>query len=109
MILPNRIQIERSTAGTEDAYGMPAQTWATLKAGIPASVQPLSSRELADLSQGGPVASDHAIYLLPTDLKAADRIRMDPDDGRVYQVDGIRDEAGIGHHLKVMAHLVQLS
>jgi hypothetical protein len=107
MKLPHRILIERATAGAEDERGMPGQTWATLADGIPAFVQPLQSEELAQLSQGGPVASDHAIYLLPTDLRESDRIRFDPSDGRVFQVDGIRDEAGLGHHLKVMAHMVE--
>ena len=44
------------------------------------------------------------IYLWPTDIAEADRIVWGT---ATYQVDGIRDEAGIGHHYRVDAHLVE--
>jgi hypothetical protein len=105
-LLNSTLVIERVTNGTEDAYGMPAQTWAAYGDPVRGSVQPKSARELAQLSQGGPIASDHTIYVLPTDVQEADRIRFDPDDGRLYQVDGVRDAAGVGHHLEIDAHMV---
>jgi SPP1 family predicted phage head-tail adaptor len=105
-LLRHTLVIERATAGTEDERGMPAQTWTAL-ATVRGSVQPRSAREMAQLSQGGPVASDLTIYLLPTDVKAADRIRFDPDDGLRFQVDGVRDAAGAGRHLELDAHVVE--
>lgn len=103
MHLPHSVTIERATAGTADDRGVAAQTWATL-ATVAAWVQPKSSYELRQLSQAGPVVSDHNVYLWPTDVAEGDRIVY---AGATYQVDGIRDEAGIGHHLKVDCHLVE--
>jgi SPP1 family predicted phage head-tail adaptor len=105
-LLRHALVIERAIAGAEDERGMPAQTWATL-ATVRGLVQPRNAQELAQLSQAGPVVSDHVIYLLPTDLREADRIRFDPDDGRRYQVDGVRDAAGMGRHLEADAHMVE--
>ena len=69
-------------------------------------VQPKSAREVALISQAGAGLSDHTIYLLPTDLTGADYIRHVPDDGRRYDVTGVRDAAGQAHHLEVDARLV---
>lgn len=97
--------IERATGGTADERGVPAQTWAPL-ATVRGSVQPKRVRELAQLSQAGPVTSDLTIFLLPTDLREGDRIVSAA--GAVYQVDGVRDPAGAGHHLEADAHLVEV-
>ena len=105
-LLRHRLVIERVTNGAVDDRNMPAQTWATL-AEVPGLVQPKSAKELAQLSQGGPVSSDHTIFLMPTDLRESDRIRFDPDDGRRYEVVGVRDAAGWGHHLEVDATMVE--
>lgn len=104
-LLRHHLVIERAINGTEDERGMPAQTWSTLSE-VRGLVQPKSARELAQLSQGGPVASDHTGYLLPTDVKESDRIRFEPDDGRRFEITGVRDAAGIGHHLELDLNLV---
>ena len=104
MRLVHTISIERSSDGSLDDRGVPAQTWIAA-ATARAWVQPKSARELMQLSQAGPTVSTHSVYLDPNaDITAADRIVF---DGDAYQVDGIRDEAGIGHHFKVDAHLVE--
>ena len=103
MQFPHTIVIERSTDGADDDRGVPDQTWATL-ATVSAWVQPKTSRELMQLSQGGPVTSTHSAYLWPTDITAADRFTY---DGGTYQVEGIRDEAGMAHHLKLDCRLVE--
>ena len=105
MNLPHTVVIERATPGTVDDRGVPAQVWATL-ATIPGWVQPKSARELAQLSQGGPVTSTITIYLYPTDVTEADRITY---AGGTYQIDGIRDAAGMNHHLELDCHLVETS
>ena len=103
MNLPHSVVIERATAGTVDDRGVPAQVWAAL-ATVSGWIQPKSARELAQLSQGGPVSSTISIYLWPTDVNEDDRITY---AGDTYQIDGIRDEAGVNHHLKLDCHLVE--
>jgi head-tail adaptor len=105
--LIHNLVIERSTAGAEDLdTGHPTYSYATLSA-VSGLVQPKSVREVAQLHQAGAVVSDHTIYLLPTAVSEGDRIRFDPDDGRRYEIRGVRDAAGIGHHLEIDARMVQ--
>lgn len=104
-LLRHRLVIERATDGALDDYGQPARTYATL-ATVRGLVQPKTTREMELVNQAGPVASTHTIYLLPTDVRAADRIRLDPDDGRRFELDGVRDAAGQAHHLECDAQLV---
>ncbi len=101
--LLHTLVIERPAGGARDEYGNPTQTWATL-ATVKGLVQPKSARDIAQLSQGGPVVSDLTAYLYPTDLKESDRI---VSDGLTYQVDGVRNAGGVDHHLEVDCHLVE--
>lgn len=104
MRLIHTITVQRAAAGAVDDRGIPAQTWSTL-ATAQAWVQPKSSREMERLSQGGAVVSTHSIYVEPSSaVTPADRISF---DGKTYQIDGIRDEAGLGHHFKLDCHLVE--
>ena len=105
MDLPHTLTIQRSTDGAIDDRGVAAQTWADL-AEVRGWVQPKSARELAQLSQAGPVTSTHSVYLWLTDVTAADRLVY---DGDTYQVTGIIDEAGVGHHLKLDCRLVEVA
>jgi SPP1 family predicted phage head-tail adaptor len=105
MDFPHRLVIERATAGADNDHGLPAQTWSTLST-VWGWVQPKRAEEMAQPTQAGPVSSDHSIYLWPTDVREADRVRFATDDGRRYQVDAVWDEAGIEHHLKLDAHMV---
>lgn len=103
MNLPHTVTIERASAGALDDRGVAAQTWATL-ATARAFVQPKSAREMEQLSQGGPVLSTHNVYLAAgTTVLASDRVSF---LGLTYQLDGIVDPAGLGHHLKADAHVV---
>lgn len=103
--LIHRLVIERATDGAVDEYNQPSRTWAALAA-VPGLVQPKTVRELAQLNEAGAVVSTETIYLRPTDVLESDRIRFDPDDGRRYQIDGIRDAAGRGHHLELDCRMV---
>jgi head-tail adaptor len=103
--LVHRLAIERSTAGAVDDQNMPAQTWSTL-AEVAGLIQPKSARETAQLNQAGVVVSTHTIYLRPTDITEADRIRAITGPPGTYQLDGIRDAAGLGHHLEIDAQMV---
>lgn len=102
MQFPHVVTIERATAGSRDDYGHPTQTW-TAQTGVQAWVQPKSARDLALLSQGGPVVSDYTIFTHATDISESDRIVF---GAQTYQIDGVRDAAGIGHHLEIDAHKV---
>lgn len=89
-----------------DIYGHPV-------AGIPTTVltrgliQPKSTREVAQISQGGPALSDHTIFLLPQALSTLAYIRYQPDDGDRYQVVGVRYfNFGRSPHLEVDAKRV---
>ena len=104
MRYPHTVTVQRATDGANDDRGVAVQTWADL-ADVPAFVQPKSTRELMQLSQSGPVTSMHAAYLPPsTDVTEADRLVLGSD---TYQITGIRDEAGLQHHLKVDLRLVE--
>lgn len=100
--LIHTLVIERFASGTEDEYGQPSQTYSTL-ATVSGLVQPKSYREVALTSQAGAVVSTHTIFMRPTDLQEADRIVY---GGARYEVTGVRDAAGIGHHYEVDARLV---
>lgn len=95
--------IERAVAGAEDDYGHAAQTWQPL-ATVAGLVMPKSAREVAQLSQGGPVVGDFTIFMAPRDVAPADRIHLVPDDGRLFEITGIR--AFLGHHLEIDARVV---
>lgn len=101
----HRLVIERASDGAVDEWNQPAQTWATLSE-VRGLVHPKSVREVAQLNEAGAVVSTHTIYMRPTEVEPADRIRFEPDDGRRYEIDGVRDAAGIGHHLEIDARMV---
>lgn len=97
------IVIQRPAEGTADERGVAAQTWATHLT-LLGSNQPLTAREVAQLSQGGPVSASHRIFFRGApDIVESDRVL---DGTRTFQIDGITDPAGAGHHLEVLAHLV---
>lgn len=106
MRLPHTVTIQKNTPGALGDRGVAAQVWTT-RATARAWVQPKSVRELQQLSQSGPVVSTTSIYLEPVSgILEADRISY---GGGTYQIDGIKDEAGLGHHLKLDCHLVETS
>jgi head-tail adaptor len=104
-LLRHPLAIERATAGAVDDYNQPSVSWSVL-ASVRGLVQPKSAREIVQQNDAGAVASTHTIYLPRTDVTAADRIRFDPDDGRLFELDAVNDAAGQGHHLEVDARLV---
>lgn len=104
--LLHSLAIERATAGAVDEYNQATQTWATL-ATVAGLVQPKNVRETAQLNQSGAVVSTHTIYLRPTDVDTADRITVAAGAmAGTYQIDGIRNAAGLNHHLELDAREV---
>lgn len=105
-LLIHKLAIERATSGAPDDYGQPSRTYATL-ATFRGRIEPKSAREVAALSGAGAVVSDHVLRTRPRDLRESDRIRFDPADGRLFEITGIRDMAGAGHHLTVDLTLIE--
>ena len=105
-LLIHTLAIERATSGASDEYGQPSRTYATL-ATFRGRIEPKSAREVGLLSGAGAVVSDHVLRTRPRDLRASDRIRFEPTDGRMYEITGIRDMAGAGHHLTVDLTLLE--
>jgi len=100
--LNHSVTVERSGDGSLDERGNPTQTWSTYVE-TKASIQPKTVDELAQLSQAGPVRGDWTIYMYPAGVIEADRI---VDGSRVFEVMGVRDAAGVGHHDEIDAQLV---
>lgn len=70
-------------------------------------VQPRRATEVALLSQAGAPLSDHIVFLAPRALSQSAYIRFNPDDGRRYEIVGIRSfEFGKSPHLEVDSRLV---
>lgn len=105
-LLIHALAVERATSGADDEYGQPTRTYATLDT-FRGRVEPKSAREVGLLSQAGAVVSDHTLYTRPRDIRESDRISFNPDDGRNYEITGIRDPAGAGHHLTVDLTLIK--
>jgi SPP1 family predicted phage head-tail adaptor len=100
------ITVQRATTASSITYddrGTPVTTWAD-HLEVQASNQPISVEELAQMSQAGPVSATHRIYVPGSpDITEDDRII---DGGRTFQIDGVADPAGFGHHLAIEAHVV---
>lgn len=89
---------------TYDERGQPITEAATIEGAWRCRVEPKDAREVARLSQAGPVVADHTIYGLPTDLRTGDALRL--SDGRFFEVQAVNDAGGQGHHLEVDARRV---
>lgn len=105
--------IRRTASGSYDDYNQPIAS-DTVLATVKAAIQPRTQREQALISQAGAAVSDHVIYMFPTDLSTADAILHDAEDCPVtsdlptarFEIAGVPNAAGLGHHLEVEARLV---
>lgn len=117
-LLNKSIVIERSYAGIVaatsttpehpllDDYGQPVLGWATL-ATVAGRIRPLTATEVVNQSQGGAAITTHVVYLAPTNVTSRDRVRLASQaTGPYYQLTGVRDAAGHGHHLECDAREV---
>jgi hypothetical protein len=116
--LIHELTVQRFTPGSDDSYGQPAETWAD-HATVKALPQPKSIREMEITSQAGAVIGDWTIFMLPSDLRERDRLRhvqatcpvpsFRDLPNATFQPTGIRNAAGVGHHLEVDARLIAAS
>ncbi len=105
--------VRKADAHTLDDYGQPVTSDAVLRT-VKAAIQPRRENEQAAVSQAGPAAGDHVIFMFPTDVTTADAIfhdrtvcplTADLPTAR-YEIVGVPNAAGLGHHLEIQARLV---
>lgn len=114
--LGHTVHLERDVdAGTEDDAGQP-ETENEVGEDFPAAIQPKSAREAALISQAGVPVGDWTIFTLPRLISTADKVVHDssvcpmpegadlPD--ATFELQAIRNAAGLGHHLEIDARLV---
>lgn len=107
-LLVHSLVIERATPGAVDDYNQPTLSWATLTT-VPGLMQPKDAREVAQLNEAGATVSTHTAYLRPTDVAPADRIRIAAGGmAGTYQIDGVRNAAGLSHHLEIDCQMVTI-
>lgn len=113
--LTHTVAIVRATAtGAYDDYNQPTETEAEL-ATVKAAIQPRTEQEMALVSQAGAGVGDHVIFMLPIDVAGADAIVHDQGDCPMtddlpsmrFEITGIANAAGLGHHLEIEARAVQ--
>ena len=115
-LLDHRVYIERDVAlGPDDEWGQPTTT-TEVSGPIAASIQPKRVREVALISQGGASIGEYTLFVLPRRIATSDAIIHDSamcgkPDGQDYptlrfEVTGVRNAAGRGHHLEVDCTLV---
>ena len=100
------IVIERPNDGAVNEYNDITTTYVEL-ATVKGLVQPKRAREIAQLNEAGAVASTYTIYMRPTEVQPSDRLRV--DDGAMagtYEIDSVRNAAGLDHHFEIDARMV---
>lgn len=118
-LLTHTVHIERDAdSGAEDDYGH-AVTVPETGEDFMAAIQPRTAQEMALVTGSGAPASDHTIFMRPRLLSEADKIVHDSSDCAmpdgadfgdvIFEIKGIRNAVGLGHHLEVDAHLVGAS
>ncbi|MCC6619475.1 MAG: hypothetical protein IT341_10615 [Chloroflexi bacterium] len=97
-----------------DDYGQPESETDTIATAVAAGIQPRGMREIAALHEAGVAVSDTRIYLQGVALRSSDAIYHNPDacpadpdlPEATYDIVGLGDAAGAGHHLQIDARLV---
>ena len=106
--------VRKADSHNLDDYGQPMTADAVI-ATVKAAIQPRRENEQAATSQAGPAVADYVIFMFPTDLSTADAIFHDADvcplvrdlpTGR-FELQGVPNAAGLGHHLEVQARLIE--
>lgn len=115
-LLTHRVAIVSAReTGAEDEYGRPVTIPHTV-VDVAAAIQPKTAREMAAISEAGAALGDWTIYTLPRAINAGEHIVHDSSDCPVpesadipdarFELVGVRNAAGLGHHLELDAKLV---
>jgi len=91
-------EVDDAGTATLDDYGQPVTVETTI-ATVPGLIQPRRAREVALASQAGAVIGEHVGYCRA--LAGLDTDCWLELDGERYDVLGIADAAGLGHHLEL--------
>jgi hypothetical protein len=114
--LTHTVHLVRDVPGaTDDEYGQPV-TVTEIGENFRAAIQPKTAREIALVTQAGAAYTDTTIFCLPRLMTTADKIvhvaascpvpaAADLPDG-TYELSGVRNAAGLGHHLEVDARVI---
>jgi len=106
--------VRKADSHSLNDYGQPVTSDAVVET-VKAAIQPRGAREQEATSQGGAAVSEYKIFLFPTDLNTADAlfhdqalcpVLADLPTGR-FEITGVPNAAGLGHHLEVAARLVE--
>lgn len=124
-LLDHRVSIVRQVSvlsgddPTYDVYGQPI-TADEDTSDIPAAIQPIgirnASREVAAVSQAGAALADYWIFMGVRSVSTADAVEHDPAacpkpdaidlPAARFQLVGVRNPTGRGHHLTLDAKLI---
>lgn len=114
-MLDHTIHVVRRAETGEDDYGQ-AVTVDEVSGPFSAAIQPKSARDVALISQAGAAIGLYTIYCQPRLMDTSAAIVHDtdqcpkPDDrdfpNQRFQITGIRQQTGRGHHLAIDAKLV---
>lgn len=86
-------------SGDLDAHGAKISTEETFAEDVRALIQPMTTQEVALVDDGGAVASTHIGYMRP--LAGLTTAMWIEHAGVRYDITGIPDAAGLGHHLEL--------
>lgn len=115
-LLDHQVHLERRVdSGVEDDFGNPVIT-PEVGQTFAAAIQPRTVREVQLVAQNGVAIADTVIYCLPRVIATGDAIihdtaacpkadAVDLPTGR-YELTGVRNETGRGHHLALDARLI---
>lgn len=113
--LIHTLTVERATGGMDDEYNQPSETFSAI-ATINALPQPKTISEMALTTQAGVVVGNWTVFAQPGDVRESDRLLHDAVTCPVpsvndlpsgfFQPTGVRNAAGVGHHLEIDARLV---
>lgn len=101
------VRLSLADSGDADDWGI-VPTAETASTVIPARLWQRTAREAAVMSGAGPVVSDWSCVVPRlTAITEQDRFRLDPDDGRRWTVDNVRDPGGQNAMLELGCRLVE--
>lgn len=97
--LRHRITIQRKSLTTDD-YGGPVESWADVAANIPASIEPLSGRELVNAQAVNAEITTKITMRYLAGVTTADRITF---EGKNYNLQSVADPEMRHRELIIMA------
>lgn len=104
--LIHRVDVKRAAAtGTFDEYGQPITAPVTVASAVPGLIQPRTVREFVLASQAGAQIGTHVAFMRPLAGLANDCwLEL---SGVRFDIVGIQDAAGRGHHVELALQAVQ--